>query len=489
MSNWCKSSPCVNGRCENIKNGYICKCQKEFTGRICEKHRCNGFPSWTLYGNSCFNCRGDKRTWQNARADCHLEGADLVSITNAGIQGFVQNFCSFQQSWIGFNDIQRENNFIWLDGSKLGSFTNWNPGEPNDMNGEDCTIMFGTNGLWNDMDCSANLTYMCQKSADLDDCLSSPCKNGTCVDLFGTYQCICQPDFTGNNCDIDINECQSSPCLHGNCTDHVNKYECSCYPGYTGTNCATDIDECSSSPCLHGSCIDQVNAYSCICQQVYTGTNCQIDVNECISSPCSHGQCVDKINSFTCDCWFGYEGTICEEYTDECLSSPCGNGTCVDLFGTYKCICEAEFTGNNCDKDMNECRSSPCVHGSCVNLINGFECHCQPGFTGKRCEHDIDECSSSPCLQGTCIDLVNAYKCVCRQGYSGTNCEKGRLQMIRFTKQFSFSQNISFSDIDECSSSPCLQGTCIDLANAYKCVCRQGYSGTNCEIGRLQMIR
>ena len=40
---------------------------------------------------------------------------------------------------------------------------------------------------------------------------------------------------------------------------------------------------------------------------------------------------------------------------------------------------------------------------------------------------DFDECGSSPCVNGTCKDLVNNYRCTCMPGYSGRNCEIGKL--------------------------------------------------------------
>jgi hypothetical protein len=44
-----------------------------------------------------------------------------------------------------------------------------------------------------------------------------------------------------------------------------------------------------------------------------------------------------------------------------------------------------------------------------------------------HCIIDIDECLSSPCQHGTCHDLPNAYRCTCDHGYTGTNCEIGKL--------------------------------------------------------------
>lgn len=91
-----------------------------------------------------------------AQAFAQNLGANLVSIQSAAEnQCLISALNNMGQSgviWIGFNDEQVENNFVWYDQSPV-IYTNWAPGEPNNLNGENCTQIY-PDGMWNDLDCN-----------------------------------------------------------------------------------------------------------------------------------------------------------------------------------------------------------------------------------------------------------------------------------------------------------------------------------------------
>ncbi|KAK6010803.1 EGF-like domain protein, partial [Ostertagia ostertagi] len=59
-----------------------------------------------------------------------------------------------------------------------------------------------------------------------------------------------------------------------------------------------------------------------------------------------------------------------------------------------------------CEK-RDPCPPEYCNHGGrCSSNGTGFECVCPLGFDGPQCEHDINECDSSPCAFGKCVNTV-----------------------------------------------------------------------------------
>ena len=105
---------------------------------------------------------------------------------------------------------------------------------------------------------------------DVDECVQNIdgcAENATCSDTEGSYECTCDPGFTGDgfnctsqsdkaihyeNCfqveylSTDVDECSSPylPCdSNAICTDTIGSFTCHCKPGFTGngTNCEGDI--------------------------------------------------------------------------------------------------------------------------------------------------------------------------------------------------------------------------------------------------------
>ena len=46
---------------------------------------------------------------------------------------------------------------------------------------------------------------------------------------------------------------------------------------------------------------------------------------------------------------------------------------------------------------------------------------------GQLLLSEINECSPNPCKNGAkCVDLVGSFRCECKPGFTGANCEKGK---------------------------------------------------------------
>jgi hypothetical protein len=71
---------------------------------------------------------------------------------------------------------------------------------------------------------------------------TSPClNNGFCQSdssAPGRYVCQCAAGYTGTHCETDVDECASSPCRNGaTCIGFVGRYFCQCAPLYSGPRC------------------------------------------------------------------------------------------------------------------------------------------------------------------------------------------------------------------------------------------------------------
>ncbi|XP_033107417.1 macrophage mannose receptor 1-like isoform X2 [Anneissia japonica] len=127
-------------------------------------------PGWIGYGNNCYRINEvsttkQLKTWSEASSFCRAQGGNLASFHTSAEEKFIKNAAKVADSatgyWIGLSDQTKENGFTWTDGTPV-DYTNWENGEPNNVNEEDCVEMFFSTRNWNDIGCDRTRHWVCK---------------------------------------------------------------------------------------------------------------------------------------------------------------------------------------------------------------------------------------------------------------------------------------------------------------------------------------
>lgn len=101
-------------------------------------------------------------------------GGYLASITSAGENIWLSTHVPGYIT-IGFNDVNSEGDFEWHSGEAV-TYSKWWPGEPNDLGGEDYTVInFGGIGYWNDVPDWTSQRYIVEIGDDDCDGVGNAC--------------------------------------------------------------------------------------------------------------------------------------------------------------------------------------------------------------------------------------------------------------------------------------------------------------------------
>ncbi|XP_038668026.1 lectin-like [Scyliorhinus canicula] len=115
----------------------------------------------------CFMLISVAKTWADAEAHCQklIAGSHLVSIHCKKQNDFIAaNFKNGRvlRTWIGLNDIGKEGNYVWSNGTPT-NYLMWRSRQPDNLGSiRNCVEMghWGSNS-WNDAHCSLKYPFIC----------------------------------------------------------------------------------------------------------------------------------------------------------------------------------------------------------------------------------------------------------------------------------------------------------------------------------------
>lgn len=112
--------------------------------------------TYILYNNSI--------TWSQARKYCESLGGYLATITSKNENDIIYNLIqkgSGEDYLIGATDEVEEGSWNWVTNEPF-EYTNWNSGEPNNVNEEDCCSIMKSSGKWNDLGGAKTKGFICE---------------------------------------------------------------------------------------------------------------------------------------------------------------------------------------------------------------------------------------------------------------------------------------------------------------------------------------
>ena len=119
---------------------------------------------FSFFGGKCYKFFDTVTDWDSARYQCQCQGNyDLASITSEAENDFVKSLIGSNEVWIGLNDKQTQETYVWSDGTAF-SYTSWDTNQPGNTNQKQDCVAMRASGKWDDLICTKDYRFVCETS-------------------------------------------------------------------------------------------------------------------------------------------------------------------------------------------------------------------------------------------------------------------------------------------------------------------------------------
>ncbi|XP_011417968.3 perlucin-like protein [Crassostrea angulata] len=131
---------------------------------------------WIKHGSACYHLGPEEESWFDGMKMCQIHGSVLASVESQEEHNYIVSLMQNTHKsivWIGGSDWNVEGSFLWEPYGDQITYTNFSPGEPNDLNNsEDCLLIDGSSlknntYTWNDRNCRDSHFYVCKQMDDI----------------------------------------------------------------------------------------------------------------------------------------------------------------------------------------------------------------------------------------------------------------------------------------------------------------------------------
>ncbi|KAE8631901.1 hypothetical protein XENTR_v10001351 [Xenopus tropicalis] len=150
--------PCSSQACELTKSSNSLKCS------MCPE-------GWLIHNASCYYFSKEQLAWEQSKNACESRDSNLLIINSLDEQKFITKNRKCGNFWMGLNDLQKESEFRWVDGSAV-EVRYWSKWQPDNYRDAEHCATIGDIGCaindenWNDDRCENPYLYVCEKGAE-----------------------------------------------------------------------------------------------------------------------------------------------------------------------------------------------------------------------------------------------------------------------------------------------------------------------------------